>query len=68
MTSGMIEASKSRLLAYIRHNRAFSHDYRDFEHHSIDSILDELHRRDPDGYLRCLDRLELHHRNEPVPA
>ena len=60
MTTGHIKARKSQLLAYIKYTPAFERDYRDFEHHDIQQILDEFERRDPVGYRLCVDRMDIH--------
>ena len=68
MTTGQIKARKSQLLAYIKYTPAFEQDYRYFEHHDINQILDEFKRRDPEGYRLCVDRIDLNELRDPVPT
>ena len=66
--SERMSATKSRLLAYIKHTPGFETSYREYISLSIGEILERFETEAPEAYRKCLERFERNGTLLPVPA
>ena len=66
--SERMSATKSRLLAYIKHTPGFETAYREYMSLSTEEILERFETEDPEAYRQCLERFERNGTPLPVPA
>ncbi len=66
--SERMSATKSRLLAYIKHTPGFETSYREYMPLSTEEILERFEAEAPEAYRKCLERFERNGTPLPAPA